>query len=143
MAKEEKLNVFSVTDLEQELSGSRTAFTTTFDAHQVYLLRQSGFQPLRIVVGVIVYSMGIKGVMRSFLRAFNRGEMHDFSHLNQIAREIAIKRMNDEADLLGADGVIGAVLENREYADFIEVVATGTAVKKISEPIKQEVVVSA
>jgi uncharacterized protein YbjQ (UPF0145 family) len=140
----EPVHVHTIEDLEAELT-QRTVnpFTTHLDAHQLYLLRQGGFEPIGIPVGVIVYSMGMQGVVRSFVRAFKRGEMSDFSHFNQIAREVAIARMQKDAATMAADGVVGVKVDTKEYVDFIEVVAMGTAVKRVSDPVTREVVVGA
>src|SRR5206468_10497108 len=48
------------------------------------------------------------------------------------ARELAMTRMEEEADLLGADGVVGVRLEVTRYAwgaEMAEFMAVGTAVK--------------
>jgi hypothetical protein len=48
------------------------------------------------------------------------------------ARELAMARMESEADALGADGVIGVEIRARAYAlpaDVMEFVAVGTAIK--------------
>jgi uncharacterized protein YbjQ (UPF0145 family) len=137
------IHVKDIKQLEQELldQGTVNTYSTDLTPHELYLLRQNGQEPVGFVVGVIVYSMGLRGIVRSFMRAFTRGEMIDFSHLNEVARDIAIKRMQTKANTLGASGVVGVHLSTREYADFIEVIATGTAVKQTSQPSTKEVVV--
>src|SRR2546423_14890780 len=48
------------------------------------------------------------------------------------ARELAMTRMEEEADQLGADGVVGVRLDIGRYewgADLAEFIAAGTAVK--------------
>ena len=48
------------------------------------------------------------------------------------ARELAMTRMEEEADQLGADGIVGVRLEIGRYdwgADLAEFIAVGTAVK--------------
>ena len=48
------------------------------------------------------------------------------------ARELAMTRMEEEADALGADGVVGVRLDIGRYdwgADLAEFIAVGTAVK--------------
>jgi uncharacterized protein YbjQ (UPF0145 family) len=137
------IHVKDIKQLEQELSQeSSNIYSTDLTPHELYLLRQNGQEPVGFVVGVIVYSMGLRGIVRSFMRAFTRGEMSDFSHLNEVARDIAIKRMQTKASTLGASGVVGVHLQTREYADFIEVIATGTAVKPTTlPPLTKEVVV--
>ncbi len=141
---EQKVTVRGIESLEEELrTTSSKSFATDLSPHDLYLLHQNGYEPLGYVVGVIVYSMGLRGLLRSVTRAFQRGEMGDFSRLNEIARDIAIERMQKKAEAFGATGVVGVHLNSREYADFIEVVATGTAVKRVSAPKSIEVVLGA
>ena len=48
------------------------------------------------------------------------------------ARELAMTRMEEEADQLGADGIVGVRLDIGRYdwgADLAEFIAVGTAVK--------------
>ena len=41
------------------------------------------------VVSVMLFIMGLRGVCRSFFQALKRGEMVDFSRLNEDARLLA------------------------------------------------------
>ena len=111
-SREPAVTVVGVDQLDDELRGSEAQlvgapFTTTLSAQQIYLLRSCGYRPLQVVVGTIVYSMGLRGVLRSVMRAFVRGEMADFSHLQRVARDLAISRMRERAREVGADGVVG------------------------------------
>ena len=140
--------ISEVGSLESEAfegKANATVFSTTLSAHELYLLNQSGLEPVRVVVGNIVYSVGVRGIVNTVKRALVRGEMTDFTHLNQLARELAIKRLHDEAQSVGGTGVVGVHLENIQYGDFIEVTATGTAVRKSAAGAagKVEIVVGA
>jgi len=142
------MKISEVGSLEAEAADGKnnaTVFSTTLSAHELYLLNQSGLEPVRVVVGNIVYSVGVRGIINTVKRALVRGEMPDFTHLNQLARELAIKRLHDEAQSVGATGVVGVQLENVQYGDFIEVTATGTAVRKSAAGAggKVEIVVGA
>ena len=107
--------------------------SATFTPHDLYLLQQAGYEPIQVVVGNIVYSMGIGGVLRSLRRGLRRGEVPDFTQLLQDGRVLARNRMLEYARAVKADAVFGVVLETEEFADFIEVTATGTACRKIGE----------
>ena len=68
-----------------------------------------------------------------------RGEVEQYSRLMYEARELALSRMQAEADALGADGVV-AVKLNIEYMhgnEWMEVTAIGTAVKFTGAPHNQ------
>ena len=55
------------------------------------------------------------------------------------ARELAMTRMEEEADQLGADGIVGVRLDIGRYewgADLAEFIAVGTAVEFESRPAR-------
>jgi len=120
-------------EIEKEIKGfeiEKAPFSSTLTPNELYLLRKSGFEPIQVVFGNVVFSMGLRGVFRSFIQALKRGEMVDFSRLNEDARVLARNRMLKEAAEIKADGVVSVSFDIREYADFMEVVAIGTAVRK-------------
>lgn len=135
------INFTSIESLDAELEADEKdikelPFTCTLTPQEIYILGKSGYEPMQVVIGTIVYSMGLKGLLRTFMRAFQRGEMADFSHLQRTARELAIARMRGKAASIGSDGVVNTTIYFNEYADFIEVVVTGTAVRKLISPIQ-------
>jgi uncharacterized protein YbjQ (UPF0145 family) len=90
-----------------------------------------GFQPMGLVMGNCIYSMGairnwLVGVKSSF-----QGELREYSQLMYQARELALSRMQFEADQLGADGVIGVdiKIEFMHNNEWMEVTAVGTAIR--------------
>jgi uncharacterized protein YbjQ (UPF0145 family) len=124
--------------LEEEIHNfnyDTAAKSATLTPHEIYLMKQAGYEPVQIVFGNVVYSMGVAGLFRTIVRAFTRGEMYDFTRLNKDARQLARNRLLAEAHELGADHVFGVVFDTKEYADFIEIIATGTACKKVSEGV--------
>lgn len=112
-------------------------------AHDLYLLEQAGFRVIQVVTGNVVYSMGLKGLLRNVQRAFVRGEMPDFTAMIRDARVLARNRLLAEAAALGADGVIDFAWTTQEFADFLEVVATGTAIKRVATSAAVDVAVGA
>jgi uncharacterized protein YbjQ (UPF0145 family) len=129
--------VRSVDDLDRELAADEddlpaAPFTADLGPNDLYLLARLGYEPVQVVFGTIVYSMGLRGVMRTLLRAFTRGEMADFSHLQRVARQLAIARCRERARAIGAAGVVSIGIQSIQYADFLEVIATGTAVRRLA-----------
>ncbi|QDU62344.1 hypothetical protein Pan216_32110 [Planctomycetes bacterium Pan216] len=108
-------------------------FTSDLSAKDFWLVLDRGYEPLGLVLGNCIFSMGaVKGFM-SNLKGMAQGELKDYSKLMYDARELAMKRMEAEAERLGADGVV-AVKLNIEYmhnGEWMEVTAVGTAIKKI------------
>jgi uncharacterized protein YbjQ (UPF0145 family) len=115
------------------------AFTSDLSGQEFWLVVDKGYQPLGLVLGNCVYSMGAIGGFLSGLKGMMRGEVEQYSRLMYEARELALSRMQAEADALGADGVI-AVKLNIEYMhgnEWMEVTAIGTAVKHLG-PVQNQ-----
>jgi uncharacterized protein YbjQ (UPF0145 family) len=109
------------------------AFTSALFGQEFWLVVDKGYIPLGMVLGNCVYSMGtFRGFLANIKGVF-RGEVQDVSRLMYDARELALARMQAEADALGADGVVGVDL-NISYmneGEWMEVTAIGTAVKYV------------
>jgi uncharacterized protein YbjQ (UPF0145 family) len=115
---------------------SGRAFTSDLSGQEFWLVVDKGYQPLGLVLGNCVYSMGAVGGFLAGLKGIVRGEVEQYSRLMYEARELALSRMQAEADALGADGVV-AVKLNIEYMhgnEWMEVTAVGTAVKHVGSP---------
>src|SRR5438067_12710655 len=114
------------------------AFTSDLSGQEFWLVVDKGFEPLGMVLGNCVYSSGAIGGFLAGLKGIVRGEVEQYSRLMYEAREIALTRMQAEADALGADGVVGVDLkiEYLHSGEWMEVTAIGTAIRKI--PIPQE-----
>jgi uncharacterized protein YbjQ (UPF0145 family) len=78
--------------------------------------------------------MGVTGGLATALRGLARGELVEYTELMYDARRLALARMKAEADALGADFVVGVKINITHHGDIMEVMAVGTAVKKVSEP---------
>ena len=90
------------------------------------LTRAAGFEPIGLVMGSSIYHVG--------WQAMQWNQSQEVTILTQAmynARGLAMSRLVAEADLLGADGVVGVHLEitNQEWeSELSEFVAIGTAV---------------
>jgi uncharacterized protein YbjQ (UPF0145 family) len=102
-------------------------FTSDLSVNEFLLVRAAGFEPLGLVVGSSIYHIGFQA------SAWNRNqEMDVLTQAMYHARELAMTRMEEEADQLGADGVVAVRLDvsRREWGnDLAEFVAIGTAVR--------------
>lgn len=131
------LSVRTSEELEREVEEfdfAKHPASATTTSSELYALIQAGYQPINVAFGNVVYSMGIKGVVRSILRALKRGEMSDFTRFNRETRLLARNRMLEHAKEMGADLVVDVRFEIQEIADFMEITAVGTAVKKTTRP---------
>ena len=85
------------------------------------------FEPLGIVKGTVVQT---KNVGRDFMKTLVGGEIVGYTEMLNEARQIATKRMVDEAKEMEADAVIGVKYGSSQVmSGAAEVIAYGTAVK--------------
>jgi uncharacterized protein YbjQ (UPF0145 family) len=102
-------------------------FTSDLSVNEFLLVREAGFRPLGLVLGSSIYHVGLQ-----VGRWSKNMELEQLSAALYHARELAMTRMESEADQLGADGIVGVRLtvEFREFGnDVAEFIAIGTAVK--------------
>ena len=107
--------------------GGKQFFTSDLSVNEFVLTQQSGFEPVGLVMGTCFYHIGVQPSKWSVSQ-----ELTVLSQALYNARELAMARMEAEADALGADGVIGVQLRTANYvfaSEVIEFVAIGTAVK--------------
>ena len=110
--------------LQQNRAG---LFTSDLSINEFLLVRQAGFRPLGLVIGSSIYHIGYQ--MASYRQ---NQELTVLSQAMYHARELAMTRMEEEADQLGADGVVGVRLDIGRYEwgeNLAEFIAVGTAVK--------------
>lgn len=107
--------------------GQKPLFTSDLSINEFVLVREAGFEPLGLVMGSSIYHIGFQ--WRSI---YQNQELEVLTQAMYEARELAMTRMEEEADLLGADGVVGLRLEVTQYqwgAAMAEFMAIGTAIK--------------
>ncbi|HET9731264.1 MAG TPA: heavy metal-binding domain-containing protein [Acidimicrobiales bacterium] len=112
-------------ELEPGAKGS--IFTSDLTVNEFLLVKQAGFHPLGMVLGSSIYHVGLQ-----IGRWSSNQELDVLSQAMYQARELAMTRMEAEADVLGADGIVGVRLdvEFKEWgSDIAEFIAVGTAVK--------------
>jgi uncharacterized protein YbjQ (UPF0145 family) len=105
---------------------STSLFTSDLSVNEFLLVREAGFRPLGLVLGTSIYHVGFQ-----MGRWNSNQELTVLSQAMYHARELAMTRMEAEADQLGADGIVGVRLEIefKEFgSDIAEFIAIGTAV---------------
>jgi uncharacterized protein YbjQ (UPF0145 family) len=106
---------------------ARGFFTSDLSVNEFLLVKQSGFEPLGLVLGSSIYHIGWQQA------GWNQSqELGVLTQAMYHARELAMTRMEEEADQLGADGIVGVRLDIGRYewgADLAEFISVGTAVK--------------
>ena len=88
------------------------------------------YEVLGIVKGTIVQSKNFGRDFMAGLKTLVGGEIAGYTEMLNEARQIATKRMVDEATALGADAVVGVMYGSSAVMQgAAEIVAYGTAVK--------------
>src|SRR5437016_3429350 len=108
-------------------TGKKPLFTSDLSANEFLLVKEAGFDPLGLVMGSSIYHVGFQQA-----NFYQNMEMTVLSQAMYNARELAMTRMEEEADVLGADGIVGVRLEVTRYewgAGLAEFMAVGTAIK--------------
>jgi len=82
------------------------------------------------VFGITVRSRGLLGNIGAGLKSLVGGEITQYTHLLEEAREHAVQRMVEHAQAKGADAVIMMRFDSSEIGTTMsEIVAYGTAVR--------------
>ena len=107
--------------------------TSDLTNEEMWNVIKMGYFPIQLVLGVSVYSLGFVGSIRSAFKSLARGEITEMSTLIYEARENAIKRVKADAELCGADDVVGVKTYVYQLSNgLIEFMAIGTAVRKMA-----------
>ena len=105
----------------------KSLFTSDLSVNEFLLVREAGFDPVGLVVGSSIYHIGYQ------MAAWNQNqEMNVLTQAMYHARELAMTRMEEEANALSADGIVGVRLEvtRHEWGESLaEFVAIGTAIR--------------
>lgn len=105
----------------------KALFTSDLSVNEFLLVREAGFDPVGLVVGSSIYHIGYQ------MAAWSQNqEMNVLTQAMYHARELAMTRMEEEANALGADGIVGVRLEvtRHEWGESLaEFVAIGTAIR--------------
>lgn len=105
--------------------------TSDMTNEEMWNMAHLGYLPLRLVMGVSVYSLGLTGGIMSAIQSFGGGEVSGLTEILYEAREKALSRIEADAEKCGADEVVG--VKTRVYdlgGGLVEFMAIGTAVKK-------------
>lgn len=121
-------------------------FTSGLSCGEFLLAAEAGFESAGVVMGSSVCHVGLQppvtsvaqltgpsyGTMYSLVPQ-DGGELTELEHAMRTARNAALKRLEDDARAVGADGIIGVNVEtawDSWYDGALEFVLTGTAVRR-------------
>jgi uncharacterized protein YbjQ (UPF0145 family) len=107
-------------------------FTSDLSVNEFLLVKEVGFHPLGLVMGSSIYHIALQPAAQA-----QPGEITPLTQALYQARELAMERMEAEAEALGADGIVAVRLTFNVHAwgtNVIEFLAIGTAVKYDGAP---------
>jgi uncharacterized protein YbjQ (UPF0145 family) len=105
----------------------RGLFTSDLSVNEFLLVREAGFDPVGLVVGSSIYHIGFQ-----FSNWKQNMEVNVLTQAMYHARNLAMIRMEEEANALGADGIVGVrlVITSYEWGEAMaEFMAIGTAIR--------------
>jgi uncharacterized protein YbjQ (UPF0145 family) len=106
-------------------------FTSDLSGQDFWTLLASGHRPVGLVMGSCVYHVAHQGMLASMRQVGQNVEMPNFTQALYDARELAMERMQNEAEALQAEGIVGVQLQERSHgwgSHVIEFFAIGTAI---------------
>jgi uncharacterized protein YbjQ (UPF0145 family) len=111
-------------------------FTSDLSGQDFWTLLRSGHRPVGLVMGSCVYHVAHRGMFQSMKQAGQNIELPNFTQALYDARELAMERMQAEAEALRAEGIVGVVLQEGNHgwgSHVIEFFAVGTAIVPYGE----------
>jgi uncharacterized protein YbjQ (UPF0145 family) len=119
--------------IQETRASGRPIFTSTLSPSETLVAGLTGLEPISQVMGSSVYHVGFRG----YVDAWDGGELTPLTAAYEHARSLALSRMQQEAQLLGAHVVVDVRFLSRGYdwaGDLLEFTAVGTAVRIRSLP---------
>ncbi len=125
--------------LNEEVAAGHPLFSSDLSTKEFTLTRTLGYQPLSQVMGSSIYHVGWQ-YTRTYSYNPSEKELTTVSQAHQHAAQLALSRLDQEAALLKAHGVIGVRLTTRDYewgANLLEFTAIGTAIRLPNTPLPE------
>lgn len=106
-------------------------FTSDLSGQDFWTLLKSGYRPVGMVMGNCVYHIAHQTFGQWFKNVGQNVEMTNFTQGLYDARELAMERMQAEAENLKAEGIVGVDIHEGSYGwstNVIEFFCVGTAI---------------
>lgn len=113
-------------------------FTSDLSGQDFWTIMQTGHVPQGLVMGTCVYHIAHRGLGQTLSSVGQNVELPNFTQALYEARELAMTRMQDEAERLDASGIVGVRLEEKSHmwgSHTIEFLSLGTAVIKTGQDV--------
>jgi uncharacterized protein YbjQ (UPF0145 family) len=116
--------------IEREVARGNSFFSSDLSAQEMSLAHETGVEVIGQVMGSSFYNVSFYGLLQRQQRS--TGEMLDLTKAHLDARTLAMGRLQQEAAMLGASGVIGVRIKSNVHSwgnRLTEFTAVGTAVR--------------
>lgn len=111
---------------------TQAPITSDLTNEEMWNVVKMGYCPIKLVLGVSVFSVGLFGGISALFKSFVRGEISELTSLIYDARENALQKIAEDAANCGADDVAGVKTYVYDLGGgIIELMAIGTAIKKM------------
>ncbi|PWI41899.1 heavy metal-binding domain-containing protein [Streptomyces sp. ICBB 8177] len=111
-------------------------FTSDLSGQDFWTLIRAGYAPLGMVMGTCVYHIAHQKLGSVFSNIGKNVEIEPFTQALYDARELAMERMQNEAEELHAEGIVGVQLNAHNHrwgGHTTEFFAIGTAVRPLRD----------
>jgi uncharacterized protein YbjQ (UPF0145 family) len=126
----------AVARTDAKVGRNEAYFSSDLSGKDFYLLRRAGYHPSGMVMGVCVYHVARQSLGRALSMSTSYQELTIPTEALYEARELAMERLQGEAEGLKAHGVVGVTTTERNHAwgsQTIEFSALGTAVRLVAD----------
>jgi uncharacterized protein YbjQ (UPF0145 family) len=109
-------------------------FTSDLGGQEFYTLLRTGCRPLELAMGNCVYHVGRRGLRQALSQLGKNVEMPNYTQALYDARELALERMQTDAEMVQADGIVGVRVTQLNHgwdSHVLEFYAVGTAVRRV------------
>jgi uncharacterized protein YbjQ (UPF0145 family) len=123
------------------------AFSSHLSGQDLVTLLTTGYAPVAFVMGNCVFHVAAQGVLQTIKQMGRNIEMPQWTQGNYEARELAMARLQAEAERDGASGVVGVSFTVQNYVwgpHTLEFYAEGTAIRRRGDaaPIRPDYTLS-
>jgi len=111
-------------------------FSSHLNVQDFYTLLGTGHVPVEFVMGVCVWHVAAQGFLQTLKQMGRNVEMPQWTQGYYDARELALARMQVEAERVQATGITGVEWAAQEWiwgAHTLEFFSSGTAVRKVAD----------
>ena len=111
---------------------SEVPITSDLTNEEMWNVIALGYCPIRLVMGVSIFSIGFAGGLKAMFKSFVRGEIKELTYMIYQARVKALSMIAEDAENFGADEVVGVKTYVYDLGGgMVELLAIGTGIKKL------------